>query len=53
VFDTFSANVVVEGVAYNLGPWDTAGIFTYLDLFKLQVPFLFMFKENDFLTLKS
>jgi hypothetical protein len=31
VFDTFSTNVVVENITYNLDLWDTAGIFTDLD----------------------
>jgi GTPase SAR1 family protein len=31
VFDTFSTNVVVENMSYNLDLWDTAGIFTHLD----------------------
>jgi hypothetical protein len=46
VFDNFSANVVVEGITVNLGLWDTAGILTHLDLFKLQVPFYLCFKKN-------
>jgi hypothetical protein len=53
VFDNFSANVVVEGITVNLGLWDTAGIFTHSDLFKLQVPLYLCFKKKiDFLTLK-
>ena len=39
VFDNFSANVVYDGTAINLGLWDTAGLAEHLGLFSLVLLF--------------